>query len=153
MWLRLAAHGPVGFIDQYQAVYRRHSSNMSQAYLVGNSLPDVQQRKAALDCFFQNQSVSASSASVLRTRMNYLLSLEAVDRASGAFNDGEHAICEQLLEFAASVYPGINASWAWKKVSLKRRAGTVTWPLFRRAFGTVWSNGRKWGFRQANRKR
>ena len=32
MWLRFAAHAPVGFISAYQGVYRQHGANMSTAY-------------------------------------------------------------------------------------------------------------------------
>jgi glycosyltransferase involved in cell wall biosynthesis len=42
MWLRLAAHAPVGVLAAYQAVYRLHSNNMETAYY-RKYLPDLQQ--------------------------------------------------------------------------------------------------------------
>jgi glycosyltransferase involved in cell wall biosynthesis len=47
MWLRFAARGSVARIHAVQAIYRRHSTNMSNAYC-----NDYWHRKAAFDCFF-----------------------------------------------------------------------------------------------------
>ena len=51
MWLRLAAHADVGISQVHHAVYRRHANNMSLSYVAQSWLPDLRQRKAALDCF------------------------------------------------------------------------------------------------------
>ena len=48
MWLRFASHAHVGYLNDDQAVYRRHQENMSKAYFVDNMLPDLQQRKKAM---------------------------------------------------------------------------------------------------------
>ncbi len=61
MWLRLASHASVGFIDDYQAVYRRHARNMSIAFLAKQFLPDLVQRKAAFD-FFLTEDAAASAS-------------------------------------------------------------------------------------------
>jgi hypothetical protein len=53
MWLRLAANASVGILDALQAVYRRHADNMSHAYPTKVRIPDLEQRKAALDKFGQ----------------------------------------------------------------------------------------------------
>ena len=103
MWLRFAAHASVGLVDAYQAVYRRHSTNMSRGYARSNSLSDLQQRKSALDCFFRHQNIAAWDAPALQRRMSYSLSREAVELASGAFNNGEFAIHDRLLECANGV--------------------------------------------------
>ena len=56
LWLRFAAHASVGMSEAYEAVYRRHAGNMSLDYTVKTWLPDLQQRKAAFDCFFKTCS-------------------------------------------------------------------------------------------------
>lgn len=48
MWLRLAAHGDIGVIAADQAVYRRHSANMSNGFSLEQ---DLLQRKAAIEHF------------------------------------------------------------------------------------------------------
>jgi hypothetical protein len=40
LWFRLAAHSSVGILGSPQAVYRRHSNNMSLLYTTNSSLPD-----------------------------------------------------------------------------------------------------------------
>lgn len=52
MWLRFAAHGAVVRIDAIQAVYRKHSSAMSNAYFA-TLLSDYRQRRQAFDSFFE----------------------------------------------------------------------------------------------------
>jgi glycosyltransferase involved in cell wall biosynthesis len=47
MWLRFAARGSVAHIHAVQAIYRRHSTNMSNTYYI-----DYWHRKAAFDSFF-----------------------------------------------------------------------------------------------------
>ena len=51
MWLRFAAHGTVARINAVQAIYRKHSSNMSRIY---SGKIDYLQRKAAFDSFFED---------------------------------------------------------------------------------------------------
>ena len=51
MWLRFAAQGAVAKIDAVQAIYRKHSSNMSDPYYEYWS--DYLHRKAAFDSFFE----------------------------------------------------------------------------------------------------
>jgi glycosyltransferase involved in cell wall biosynthesis len=51
MWLRFAASGSVTRIDAVQAVYRKHSTAMSNAYFA-EILADFRQRELAFDCFF-----------------------------------------------------------------------------------------------------
>ncbi len=51
MWLRLAGHGDIGVIAADQAVYRQHSTNMSNGF---SSEQDLLQRKAAIEHFLKN---------------------------------------------------------------------------------------------------
>jgi hypothetical protein len=51
MWLRFAANGSVARIDAVQAIYRRHSTAMSNAYYI-DKMHDYRQIQLAFDSFF-----------------------------------------------------------------------------------------------------
>ena len=130
MWLRLAAHASVGRIDAYQAVYRRHNNNMSLAYVTNGWLPDVEQRKRAIDRFFQGCGHTLPDPTLLYRLFLRSLAGEAVNRASAAWNAGETDASQQLSEFAARICPAIRRSWKWAKLTCKRQLG-------HRAFDTL----------------
>jgi hypothetical protein len=127
MWLRLAAHASVGFVDDFQGVYRRHGANMSRNYSAGFLLPDLREKKAAIDYFLKG------CGSVLRDRAaaeRYLLrdlARQAVGRASIAFNEGDMEFTEKIARFARDLYPGIVRSWPWAKLAGKRTLGSSGW--------------------------
>ncbi len=129
MWLRVAAHASVGFMRAPQAVYRRHSNNMSLSYIEHNWLPDLEQRRAALDCFFQACGHALPDSMRLRRKMLHLLAGDAVSRASAAFNDGELEVSERLSAFALHTCPKAIRSLPWTKLALKRRLGLRAWRL------------------------
>lgn len=131
MWLRLASHASVGFIGVYQAVYRRHSDNMSLGYMERKWSRDLQQRKVALECFFEGFSHSNISTEHVRRRMLRNLACEAIGFASAAFNDGEEELSEELLQFAVSVSPKVKRSLPWTKLALKRQLGVRRWSALR----------------------
>lgn len=131
VWLRLSTCASVGFIESPQAVYRRHAGNMSLSYTAQCYLPDVEQRKAALDCFLETCSHVIPKSARLRRTLFYLLAIDAVGFASTAFNDGELEITEQLSKFALQTSPKIKTSWAWAKLACKRRIGVRAWQVLR----------------------
>jgi hypothetical protein len=137
MWLRFAAHASVGFISEYQGVYRQHSANMSTAYYVisdgrliyarNGRLTDLQQRKSALDCFFERCNDILPQSEQLCRRLCRQLSKSAVSHASAVFNDGEIAESRKLCNFALAVCPETKVSFAWAKLTCKRWMGVRTW--------------------------
>jgi GT2 family glycosyltransferase len=143
MWLRFAAHASVGFIPVYQGVYRLHSANMSTGYYVisdgrliyarNGRLSDLQQRKSALDCFFEYCNDVLPRREELCHRLYRQLSEVAVGRASAAFNDGQMEESRQLSDFALAVCPKIKSSPAWLKLTCKRWMGARTWRAVRPA--------------------
>jgi glycosyltransferase involved in cell wall biosynthesis len=130
MWLRFAAHASVGVLDAYQAVYRRHSSNMSVSYTREFWLPDLEQRKAALECFFESCG-SKFPDRQLRVRLWRLLGLDAISSASGAFNEGKIETSRDIEAFAVGVCPGVKISWPWVKLACKRFVGFRAWCAMR----------------------
>jgi GT2 family glycosyltransferase len=135
LWLRLAAHSSVGISGDFQAVYRLHKGNMSKTYQVNNWLPDLHQRKAALDCFSQACSEILPDVHDLQRELYKRLSLDAISLASTAFNEKQTNACTKLIEFAIGISPDIKKTYAWQKLAIKRCLGFKTWnalePLFR----------------------
>ncbi|MBX3300745.1 MAG: glycosyltransferase [Nitrospira sp.] len=143
MWLRFAAHSAVGKVEACQAVYRRHNDNMSLNYYKREEkyLPDIQQRKAALDCFFKTCSHVLPNAQRLHRKLSRALGCETIGCASAAFNAGKMDVSEELLELALSVYPQIKRSLPWAKLACKRGMGVRTWQTLQ----PICSCLRRWG--------
>jgi glycosyltransferase involved in cell wall biosynthesis len=126
MWLRFAAHGCIGILDEYQAVYRRHSRNMTASYTKQFWLPELEQRKAALNWFFVTCGYMFPDRH-LPARLLRLLSLDAISCASAAFNEGEIETSEQIQTFAMELCPEVRRSWRWMKLACKRFVGFRAW--------------------------
>ena len=124
MWLRFAAHGSVGFLDVDQAVYRRHSTNMSRGY---SPEDDLCQRQAAFECFFNTCEKVLEEASALRRWLSWLLACDAVKCASRAFNEDNLELSRRLLAFAKKLDPGVERSLPWLLLTCKRCLGVRTW--------------------------
>ena len=133
MWLRFAAHASVGQLNAFQAVYRIHASNMSHAYLGRVRIPDLHQRKAAIECLFETCGQSLEGSTRLRKEMLRALGRDALGWASASFNDGALDLVEQLATFALDTSPGIRRTLPWSKLELKRRLGVRGWRLLRKA--------------------
>jgi hypothetical protein len=148
MWLRFAAHAPVGVIDAYQGVYRRHNANMSTAYyyyttdghLVYTSngrLADLQQRSSALACFFQACADILPDYEHLHRKLHWQLSKTALEHASAAFNEGDLEASEGLSEFALAVCAHTKRSLGWMKLTCKRCMGPSIWRALRPAAAVI----------------
>jgi len=130
MWFRLAARASVGVFGAYQAVYRRHSRNMSLDYADASNkrrLPDLEQRKIAFDCFLEDSGAMLPDANALHQRMLWLLACEALNCASAAYNDADLAFSEQLSAFALRICPKVSLSWPSAKLAAKRKLGPTGW--------------------------
>lgn len=137
MWLRFAAHASVGFVAAYQGVHRRHCANMSSAYFKDGLLGDLQQRKAALDCFFETCRDILPHPERLYRKLLWQLSGTAVGLASAALNTSDTAVSKQVSEFALAVCPQINRSLGWLKLACKRRIGPRAWRALRPAVASI----------------
>lgn len=131
MWLRFAAHSSVGQLYSYQAVYRRHGGNMSLAYTSDSWLPDLEQRKAALDCFFDTCANTLPTTARLRRELYRSFACCTLDFASWAFNDHDTASAERLFRYALKVCPGAILSWPSLKLAIKRLFGQERWRVVR----------------------
>jgi hypothetical protein len=127
MWLRLAANASVGILEAPQAVYRLHADNMSHVYNRQKRLPDLRQRKAAIDCFMESYGQMLINADQMYRRILRSLSYDAVGHASAAFNDGEMELSDQLAEIALRLFPDVKKSLPWAKLTCKRQLGLRGW--------------------------
>lgn len=130
MWLRFAAHGPVGFIDAIQAVYRRHSTNMSGGY---SAEQDFLQRKLAFEHFLDSCAPVLADVNYLRSWLISHLALDATSCASRAFNDGDVELSERLSAIASKLDPKVTRSRRWLLLACKRQLGLRGWQLVRPA--------------------
>jgi GT2 family glycosyltransferase len=137
MWLRLAAHSSVGIVEAYQAVHRRHANNMSLLYRAEYKLPDVKQRKAALDCFFDTCCSVIEDPLKLQRKFFRSLAYDALCYAIDAFDMGEMGASKALSEFALSVSPEIRRSLPWIRLACQYRLGCGSWRFLRPAVSVV----------------
>lgn len=104
MWLRFSAHGAAAKIDAVQAIYRRHSSNMSNSYW-NEDWSDYPHRKAAFDSFFEEYSDRLLEWRSLRTAAYRTLAETAFWRGIGRMRRGHIHNGLQLLRFSIDLNP------------------------------------------------
>lgn len=137
MWFRLASLADVGFVPKPLGVYRRHNANMSLAYLGEHLLIDLRERLEALSVFFATGAAPLASDVALQQALLRSLALQAVGRASMAFNEGDHAGSQALRAFALEVWPAIAQSQAWIRLAAKRLIGAQGWRSIRSVKATL----------------
>lgn len=127
MWLRLASHAKVGFINKDQAVYRRHEANMSLKYCLDDILPDLRQRQKAIELFFQRAAPNIREDEALRRFLAKKLGREAIAQAGAAFNRSDIDAVVAMQRFALEVCPEGRNSLPWMKLALKQIVGPRWW--------------------------
>jgi hypothetical protein len=137
MWFRLAAHSSVGILGTAQAVYRRHSKNMSLLYYTNSWFPDLQQRKAAINYFIRTCRGLLPDAEQIHRELLRSLACDAVGFASSAFNNGEMELSRQLSQFAFEECPEITRSLDWVKLICKRHLGVEAWHLLQPSMARI----------------
>jgi GT2 family glycosyltransferase len=137
MWLRLASHGPVGFVDEPQAVYRKHAANMSEGY---RDLADLHQRRMALELFFSTEAAQMASGVDIRRILSRSLARQAVGKASAAFNIGDMQASRAAALFALETWPAIRTSPAWGRLCVKRLVGPKGWQSLRSAKASLFGD-------------
>jgi glycosyltransferase involved in cell wall biosynthesis len=125
MWLRFGAHGPVAKINTVQAVYRMHSSNMSNSYW-SEDWSDYPQRKAAFDSFFQEYADRLPQSRSLQKEAYHALGETAFWRAIGRMRRGHIKSGRQLLHFSIGLNP---------RLRFGPPVGAVFRQVFARIFG------------------
>lgn len=102
MWLRFAAHSTVVRIDAVQAIYRKHSSAMSNSY-VAEMQRDYEQRKAAFDSFFEECGSRLPGLSSLKQDVARSLADQSFQTGIDCLRQGRIDSGLQLLGWAMSL--------------------------------------------------
>jgi glycosyltransferase involved in cell wall biosynthesis len=122
MWLRLALHGSVGYIEADQAYYRKHSSNMHRQY--NNShIKDWRIQLSTFDYFFDNHADYIVCSATVRAEAHRQIAELAFWTASSAFDRGAAEECDAYLSFALEADPGLIAYPHFSRFRIKRALG------------------------------
>jgi glycosyltransferase involved in cell wall biosynthesis len=99
MWLRFAANGSVARIDAVQAIYRKHSTAMSNAYFAA-MLSDYRQRQQAFDSFFDEYDDRLKNSRHLRDVARRKLAKQVFDHGIRLLRRGQVKAGGQLIRCA-----------------------------------------------------
>jgi glycosyltransferase involved in cell wall biosynthesis len=102
MWLRFGAHAEVARIDAVQAIYRKHATAMSNAYLA-EMLSEYTQRKAAFDSFFETCGDIRRDRPLLQRQVARSLADQAFDSGINYLRHGRIESGLGLLRWAMSL--------------------------------------------------
>jgi glycosyltransferase involved in cell wall biosynthesis len=130
LWLRFAVRSSVAILDANQAFKRMHGQNMQIDFTAG-VLGDMTQRKAAFDGFFRRCGDLVKNREHLNIMAMRALGTEAFWAASTAFDRGDTAHCQTLINFALEVDPQITSRPEWYRFCWKRRFGKRVWSMVR----------------------
>jgi glycosyltransferase involved in cell wall biosynthesis len=129
LWLRLAVHAPVVWLDADQAYKRVHENNMQHQY--ARATLEIQQRQAAFEALFGRYGRLIDGCDRLRGIAWRSLASTAFWAASTAFDEGDVADCQQLLSLALTLDPGLPSQPRWTRLALKRGMGPRVWGVVR----------------------
>jgi glycosyltransferase involved in cell wall biosynthesis len=128
MWMRLAAHGEVGYLRGVdQALYRVHDSNMTKSRTL---LVDLAQRRLAYEVLLENTTGTLADADRLSNLVHRKLSHEALWRAARAYDRGrtEQVPVDDLVDFALSCWPAADRLPIYRTLQLRRLIGRKYMP-------------------------
>ena len=135
MWLRLATAASVGYVDTYQALYRKHVANMSFEYRADWELRDFKETIGAFDSLLlHSQGLRPAAFHELSAAVNRTLLRQALGGADEAFGAGQTVACREFLALAQRFDPDIKGSRLlriWARMRLKRLLGPRILSAFR----------------------
>jgi hypothetical protein len=123
MWLRLATHASVGIIAAYQAAYRLHGDNMQNEFYRRRALPDLLERKGAIDTALESNVAAWLRQPELRRALMKPLARQAVAKASASLDDEDLELFSELARLAQDLDPAIRATLPWARLWGKRHVG------------------------------
>jgi GT2 family glycosyltransferase len=133
LWLRLAMHGRVAFVDAPQALRRLHHASLSFSYSL---LGRLEEQKRAFDAHF-DRDCPLPDTDALRKRVYGTLASQAFWLGAQAFDRGDVQTCDASLAFALATDPPIGSTQAWRRLAVKRRLGTRAWSWLRPLSGLI----------------
>ena len=148
MWMRLAAHADVGYVQGAdQAYYRVHGNNMSTTDF-GGQLDDLRQRRIAFESVLAKCGDRLPQAAHLSDLVHTKLARFALRRAYRAYDRGRTGVVpvDELLAFAEDCLPdGFTALPEYRALRLRQRIGARTMPWLQPlVLSAVVERGREW---------
>ncbi|KOU82047.1 glycosyl transferase family 2 [Streptomyces sp. XY593] len=148
MWMRLAAHADVGYVQGAdQAFYRVHGDNMSTTDF-GGQLDDLRQRLVAFDSVLDKCGDLLPGSDLLAVAARTRLARYALRRAYRAYDRGRTAVVpvDELVEFAAECLPdGYTSLAEYRALLRRRRIGPRVMPYLQPlVLSAVADRGREW---------
>jgi glycosyltransferase involved in cell wall biosynthesis len=139
-WLRLAVAGLVCRIEADQAYKRKHNQNMSIYYL-SSIIRDISERRNVFAVLFKENGDRIEQRERLEHLAARSLGTATFWEASRAFDRGDLASCQELLDLALTLDPGLRDRPEWARFRWKRSLGHSVWrvahplvTLLRRAY-------------------
>jgi glycosyltransferase involved in cell wall biosynthesis len=126
LWLRFAAHGPVGIIRDVQAYYNWHGGNMGRDYYY-RAAGDLEEQQAAGASGLNEWPENRRGPWLVQLRQR--LAEQSFWLAHRAFDAGDERAMLRCLEFSRSNYPDMTVTGQWLKLAVKRRLGRSAWDM------------------------
>lgn len=128
MWLRLAAHGDVGYVRGVdQAFYRVHGNNMTKSR---TPLVDLRQRRLAYETFLVRCADELPDAAQLSDVVHRRLCWEALWSAARAYDRGRttQTPVDELISFAFDCWPQAKKLPVYRGLQLRQWLGPRVMP-------------------------
>jgi glycosyltransferase involved in cell wall biosynthesis len=136
MWMRFAAHAPVGVLDADQAFYRVHGHNM-HVDTFPQRITVLEQHRRAFEILFREYGERFEGRDRLRRMAMRAVALGGVRAAGKLFERGDPASCERLSQAALAVFPELRQEWEWSRLGWKRLLGRRVVKAVRRLRGAL----------------
>jgi glycosyltransferase involved in cell wall biosynthesis len=120
LWLTLACRGSIAKIHNYQAVYRRHETNMHYSFA---KLKNLRQHLLAFDAVFDSYPEKINNYAALQRKYRKGLALSAIRMAQRDVVNNGGSLCEDYLTFAFGLAPILRISAAFLQLQLLRMGG------------------------------
>jgi glycosyltransferase involved in cell wall biosynthesis len=130
MWLRFAAHAPVGILDCEQAFYRVHGSNMHKE-MFPNAITVIEQHRKAFQVLFSEFRDVLPNRDRLEQSANRATAIGALSRATKMFERGEIESCNTLCDVALEIFPSLHDQREWSRFRVKKAMGRRLWLTLR----------------------
>jgi glycosyltransferase involved in cell wall biosynthesis len=113
MWLRFACRGSIAVLDAWQAVYRKHESNMHYAF---DNLANLRQHLLAFESAFEKDGHMIDNREALREQYRRSLALGAIHSLQLAST--HNGTMDEAYAFAKEVFPKIQMTEMGKRYHL-----------------------------------
>lgn len=129
-WLAVASRSSVARLDAYQAYKRIHDTNMQHAFTSADLL-DLTERLNAFTSFLKAAHAPLDAPGRLERSARRAVASQAFWAAVAAFDRGDEAACQPLLDFCLANDPGLRNTRPWARLQWKRRMGPRVWGALR----------------------